>query len=213
MDFETEEQQIEAIKKWWKDNAAMVIGGIAIGVSSIFGWQYYQGQQVVHTENASLIYEQVTANSQSVDTISEQLTRVNQLQAEYSDTPYASLSALLLAKQQMAAGNFAQGEEQLKWVAANATQDELSYLAKIRLARLYLSTEKADMALTILDEPFPESFHAMLYELKGDVLTTQGKTEEAKAAYEQAVIKATTPSRWLRYKIQDTGTPTAKEDA
>ena len=32
--FETEEQQVEAIKRWWKENGTAVIIGIVLAVSS-----------------------------------------------------------------------------------------------------------------------------------------------------------------------------------
>jgi len=211
MDFETEEQQLEAIKKWWNDNAAVIVGGIAVGISAIFGWQYYQGESIAHSEKASVIYEQILSAQASPDatgeSANEQMTRVNTLVAEYADTPYASLSALLLAKQQMAAGEYIKAQQQLDWVVNNARQDELKYLAKIRLARLYMTSQQADQALALLSQSFPESFQAMALELKGDVLVSQGKSEQARAAYSQALILTGGVNRWLQLKIDDLGEP------
>lgn len=203
MDFETEEQQLEAIKKWWKENSTNIIGGLAVGVSSIFGWQYYQDKTIVHTESASVLYEQVAVNLENIATVNEQMTRVNTLQAEYSDTPYAGLAALLLAKQQMASGEFVKAQQQLDWLVNNAQQDEVKYLAKIRLARLLVNTQQVDKALAILNEVFPNSFNAMVYELKGDVLVLKGDMAQAKSAYQQAMAASQTPSRWLQHKIDD----------
>ena len=205
MDYETEEQQIEALKKWWSENSTMIIGGIAIGVSSIFGWQYYQSQTLLHTSSASVIYEQVLTNSQNTAGASQQLTKVNMLQAEYSDTPYASLSALILARQQFESGELAKAQQQLQWVVDNARQEELKYLANIRLARLLLTTDQADKALDVLNQEFPESFKAIALELKGDALLTQGNKAEAKAAYTQSQLLTTDVNRYLQLKIDDIG--------
>ena len=205
MDFETEEQQLEAIKKWWKENSNMIIGGIAVGVSAIFGWQYYQHKTIVHTNNASVLYEQVVGNVENLAIVNEQMARVNTLQAEYADTPYAGLGGLLLAKQQMASSEFVKAQQQLEWVAANAQQDEVKSLAKVRLARLLSNTQQVDRALAILNEPFPASFNAIVFELKGDVLILKGKMAQAKSAYQQAMAASQTPSRWLQYKIDDIG--------
>ena len=205
MDFETEEQQLEALKKWWSENATMIIGGIVVGVSSIFGWQYYQEQSHLHAEKASVIYEQVLRSTQSSDESADVQTKVNNLIAEYSDTPYASLSALVLAKQQAAAGDYAKAQQQLDWVVNNAQQEELKFLAKIRLARLYLSAEQLDLALNLLNETYPDSFQSMALELKGDVLVIQGKNLEAKAAYTQAQAVSDGVNRWLQMKIDDIG--------
>jgi len=206
MKYETEEQQLEAIKDWWKQNANMIIGGVAIGISAIFGWQYYQDQTIVSQSNASVIYQQVMNTSQSTDSLNEQQTRVNQLQADYANTPYASLAALLLAKQHMAAAEFEKAQQQLEWVASNATQDEIQYLAKIRLAKLFFSVQQLDQALQVLNQDFPSAFQAMALELKGDVLLMKGDKPSAQQAYQQALMVSDSPSRLLMSKI-DEATP------
>lgn len=212
MDYETEEQQLEAIKKWWKDNANMIVGGIAVGVSAIFGWQYYQNQNIVHANNASVIYEQVIANSQSADTVNDQLVRANTLQAEYSDTPYAGLTALLLAKQQLSAGEFVKAQQQLEWAVANSTQDSIRYLAKVRLAKLMFSTQQLDKALAIVSETYPPGFQSIVYELKGDILKTQGKSSEARSAYQQALSVTERPGTWLKDKLNDAASTNTSSD-
>lgn len=204
MDFETEEQQLEAIKNWWKENSSMIVTGLAVGVASIFGWQYYQDQSVRHTEQASIIYETVASNLQSTGSINEQQTRVNTLAAEFKDTPYASLSALLLAKQHLASAEPVKAQAQLQWVIENTRQDELKYLAKIRLARVLLTNSQADQALLLLNENYPESFRALALELKGDALVTQGNKALAQQAYKDA-LQYTTSSRLLQLKIDDLG--------
>ncbi|VAW60225.1 hypothetical protein MNBD_GAMMA11-2756 [hydrothermal vent metagenome] len=209
MDYETEEQQLEAIKSWWKENSTMIVGGISLGVVAIFGWQYFQSQSAIHAESASILYEQVLMGAKnpqaSADSLSDQRAKVNQLEAEFKDTPYASLSALVVARQHINAGEMEQAEKQYQWVIANTRQDEMRYLAKIRLARVLLGTEKTDQALAILNESYPESFSGMVLELKGDVLLSQGLHEQAKAAYTQAQSLSTRPSRWLKLKIDDLG--------
>lgn len=212
MKYETEEQQLEAIKDWWKQNANMIIGGVAIGISAIFGWQYYQDQTIVSQSNASIIYQQVMNSSQNTASLNEQQTRVNQLQADYANTPYASLAALLLAKQHMAAGEFVKAQQQLEWVAGNAKQDEIQYLAQIRLAKLFFSLQQPDKALDILNKDFPSSFQAMVFELKGDVLLTQGNKPEAQQAYQQALMLSDSPSGLLMSKIDEAATSEAATD-
>lgn len=208
MDFETEEQQLEAIKKWWNENAMMIVGGVVVGLASIYGWQEYKSQSNSHAEKASVIYEQVLTGSQANTEINDQLLKVNTLAAEYADTPYASLSALVLAKQQSAAGDFVKAQQQLVWVVQNARQEELRYLAKIRLSRLYLTAAEYDQALALLSESYPQSFQSMALELKGDVLVSQGKKSLAKVAYTQALAASDDSNRWLQLKIDDIGEST-----
>ena len=205
MDYETEEQQLEAIKKWWKENSSMVVSGVVIGVAAIFGWQNYQSNSIVHAEQASVLYEEVLIGTQSTSNKNDQLMKVNLLAGEYSDTPYASLSALVIAKQHLAAGEMVKAQQQYDWVIQNSTQVEFKYLAKIRLSRLLLETGQADKALALLNETYPESFQAMVLELKGDTLLIQGNTILAKTAYSQALNLSNATNRWLQLKIDDLG--------
>lgn len=205
MDYETEEQQLEAIKNWWKENSTMVVTGIAVGVASIFGWQYYQTETMRHAEQASVLYEYVLVGSNNISVADEQVANVNQLQAEFSNTPYAALSALIIAKQQLASGNAEKAIKEYRWVIENAIQQELKYLAKIRLARVLLTNQQQDEALSLLNEVYPDSFNAMVLELKGDVLFVQGKKAAARESYVKARALSKGVNRWLQLKIDDIG--------
>jgi predicted negative regulator of RcsB-dependent stress response len=39
--YTTEEQQVEVIKSWWKENGTSVLAGTVIGLVGLFGWRYY----------------------------------------------------------------------------------------------------------------------------------------------------------------------------
>ena len=62
-----------------------------------------------------------------------------------------------------------------------------------------LQQKKFDDALTVLNTPVDESFAPIINETKGDVLTAQGKTKEAVAAYKLALDKLSedSPNREL----------------
>ena len=62
-EYETEEQQLEALKKWWKENATSLILGLAIGVSGLFGWRYYLDQNHMHAVMASDMYMQLVQSA------------------------------------------------------------------------------------------------------------------------------------------------------
>ena len=212
MDFETEEQQVEALKKWWKENASTIILGVAIGASVLFGWRYYNNYKVQHAEAASAIYDSVLTIATANGALDQQQTKVNTLFAEYGDTPYASLAGLILAKQQVNRGELVKAQQQLEWVVNNSEQVELKNIAKLRLARVLLATEKYDQALAILNSDYPESFSAMYEELKGDLYVVRGELDQARAAYDKAINKTDSqPNRWLQMKRDDLGSPNIAE--
>lgn len=206
MEFETEEQQVEALKKWWKENAAMIIAGVALAIAAVTGFRFYTDYQQQHAEDASLIYETVVtlvATNQKTD---EPQTRVNDLMAEYADTPYASLAALVLAKQQVNSGELVKARQQLEWVVKESPQVELQNIARLRLIRVLFATKDFDQALALASTPYPESFTAMYEELKGDLYHAQGKPDQARAAYDKAIShSAGQPNGWLRLKRDELG--------
>lgn len=187
MEFETEEQQLEALKKWWKENASMVIFGVALALAAISGWRFYAEYTQSHAEAASLIYETVITDASAGQNPTEQQTRVNDLMAEYADTPYASLAALALAKQQLFKGELLNARQQLEWVVNHSSQVELQNIARLRLIRILFANNELDQALALANTAYPESFAAMYEELKGDLYVAQGKKELARAAYDKAM--------------------------
>ena len=97
-EYETEEQQVEALKKWWKENGTSLIVGLFVGVSALFSWRYYEQQNNAHAVYASDLYMQVM-QSAAIQSIDDKTVDIhNQLINEYSDTPYAALASLALAK-------------------------------------------------------------------------------------------------------------------
>jgi predicted negative regulator of RcsB-dependent stress response len=206
VEYETEEQQVEAIKKWWKENGKLVIAGVVLGFAIIVSWRYYNDSQQKHAEYAANIYEGIMQSvvlNQNADGI---LVKVNELLAEYSDTPYASLSALVLAKKQLKSGDYTKAQQQFEWVIANSGQEELRHIARLRLARLLFSGKKYDAALKLLNVDFPKSFAVMYEELKGDLFVAQGEFSQARVAYDKAIVTSGLQvGKWLKLKRDDLG--------
>ena len=43
--YRTEEEQVEALKAWWRENGKSTVVAIAMAVMGVFGWQGWQKQQ------------------------------------------------------------------------------------------------------------------------------------------------------------------------
>lgn len=200
-DFETEEQQIEALKRWWKENASSLIIGLAIGGFALGGLNYYKKTEFQHGIEASDMYVSMVAQAESG--MADSAT-ADKLIAEYADTPYAALSALLMAKNEVAEGKIDQAALRLKWIAANA-KDEIKSVSELRLARLMIDQKKYDEANTLLSSAHPAAFDAMYDELKGDLFVAKGEVDQARIAYDKAIAKSENSSRWLQLKRQNLG--------
>lgn len=183
--YETEEQQVEAIKKWWSDNYIMVIVLAVVGLGSIFVIQQWKQSQLLKAQTASMEYDHIlqVAAKEKDEPITQQ---VETMLTDYSDYPYATLSAMLAAKKLMEAGQLAEAEDKYQWVIKNSKAQSLQHISRINLATLMSVQGKNEAALKLLDVE-QGSFKASYLEVKGDILVILNRVDEAKAAYDQAL--------------------------
>jgi predicted negative regulator of RcsB-dependent stress response len=213
-EYETEDQQVEALKKWWKENGTSLIVGLFVGVSALFGYRYYVEQNNVHAVHASDLYMQVMLSAASRTVDDKTVDIQNELINEYSDTPYASLSALALAKIEYEKDNADGAAAQLELALKHASDDVIKQIASLRLVSVYLEQKKYDEAMSLLDKEHDAAFDAQYEELKGDLFSARGEIAEARVAYDKAIsLQGIAASKWLKLKRQNLGEQDAGQDS
>ena len=205
-EYETEEQQVEALKKWWKENSTSLIFGLLVGVTALFGWRYYVDQSHIHAVQASDLYMQVM-RSTSLDSVDDKTIDMhNKLLNEYSDTPYAALSSLALAKSEYEKDNVEAAAAQLELAVKYAADEETKHIASLRLAGVYIEQKKYDEASALLNAAHDAAFDAQYEELKGDLYVAKGDAAQARIAYDRAIsLQGFSASKWLKLKRQNLG--------
>ena len=205
-EYETEEQQVEALKKWWKENGTSLIVGLFVGVSVLFGWRYYMGQKNVHSLQASDMY-MLVMNNVALKTIDDKTIDLNnQLINDYADTPYAALSSLALAKFEYEKGDVEAAVTQLELAKKHANDDVTKQIANLRLASLLIEQKKYDDASSLLNMTHDAVYDAQYEELKGDLFMAKGDTAQARIAYDKAIeLQGLDASKWLKLKRQNLG--------
>ncbi|USH01871.1 tetratricopeptide repeat protein [Grimontia kaedaensis] len=187
--YTTEEQQVEAIKKWWRDNGKAVVLGAVIGLGGLYGWRYYQSEMETSREQASEAYTQVVSALVAGDAQAEEKATAFIGDNEGS---YATLLELQLAKSFVDAGDLTKAAEQLRKV--QSSKDEtLKTLATVRLARVEAELGNVDAALSQLNSVTAESWKAQVEELRGDIQLRKGDTAAARSAYAASIAAATNP--------------------
>ncbi len=182
-----EQEQIDELKSWWNKNGKMVstlLIAIIIAYAGYLAWNAYQHNQAV---GGSTGYQDLLVTD--VKDLKAVKAKAANVMEDYASTPYAGRSALYAAKINYEAGDVKSSKAQLQWAIANATETSIQALASLQLANVLLEEEKLDDAIKLLDAKHDAGFDGLFWDLKGDVFVAQGKTADAKSAYERALTK------------------------
>ncbi|MDT8404067.1 YfgM family protein [Sulfuriflexus sp.] len=182
----TEEQQVEAIKTWWKENGIAVVAGLIIGFGALFGWRYYLDYRETQSIEASGIYESMQQKFKLGQADDASLL-ASQIISDYPRTPYATMAALAAAKQAAVKMNMQQARKQLQWVLDNGRQPQLLHTARLQLAAIMLNAAEYDAALGLIAAAGPGGYAGLYEEIKGDVLLARGERNAAHEAYDRAL--------------------------
>lgn len=197
-ELKTDEERAEELKAWWRSNGTSVLAGIAIAIGGVFGWQQWQNYQQNESEAASA---QLQA-AQAAD--ANKVTALKAVTEEYSSTPYGALAALSVAaetSQTDADASIAALKQ-----AMEAKDPNVADIARLRLARAYIAAGKLGEAETLLDTKMAVAYTSLVEELKGDLFVAKKDLENARIAYDKAILSAGTNSaEYLRMKRDNLG--------
>lgn len=205
--YVTEEQQVEALKKWWQNHGKKVIGAAIIAATAFAGYNYYEHHTQVQRQEASNAYNTLLQGLNEQDTATIE-SRAKLLKENYPKTAYADLASFVLAKMAVKDNDLEKAINELTWVVDHSKIPELKSVAKVRLARVTAQVGKPNDALSIIDKGLKDSagYKAILEELKGDLLMDENKVEDAKKAYESALEDINAQKLpLLKLKFEDLG--------
>ncbi|MCK5354515.1 MAG: tetratricopeptide repeat protein [Methyloprofundus sp.] len=202
--YDTEEEQVAALKDWWKGNGTSVLTGVASAVVIVLGWNFWQSYQQDKMNQASSVYErlikaQTDAQAGSVDKLASRLN------TEYGSTAYATYALLFQAKAKVEQQDLSAAKELLQQAVATSDDAELKHVARTRLIRVSLALQEYEPGLQLIadvDQSSLGGFEAIYSELKGDLYVAMGRVGEARTAY-QAALKAGQASPLLQFKLDD----------
>lgn len=196
----TEEEQVAALKQFWKDYGSAILLGVVLSLGGVYGWKAWKGHQVEQAQLSSGIYQEMldlTLNSAGQPLSKEQQASFDNLletlKADYSDTVYMQLSALLKAGKAVEADQLDIAHDELEWVLLQKPGQEIDIIARLRLARVFLAMPgelqaNATKALELLNQIDQYgSFKASYEDVRGDVLLALGRRDEARDAYQLSV--------------------------
>ncbi|OXR48486.1 MULTISPECIES: tetratricopeptide repeat protein [unclassified Pusillimonas] len=189
MAYDLEEQEkLDAIRQWWDRYGTLivtVVAVVALAFAGWRGWQWYEGNQA---RQAMGYFEALeSAATKPGDDSLERVKAASQtLRADFPASGYTTRGALVAAQVLAQQQDYAGAKEQLQWVIDNSKDPALVPLAQLRLAGVLLEQKEYDAALALVANG-PEAFEALFSDRQGDVLAAQGKKEDAKSAWLNAI--------------------------
>lgn len=211
-----EHEQGEKVRAWLRQNGGAIIGGVAIGLGLIFGYQWWERSQIEHKLTASTNFSALNDAVENKDDATANAL-ATELSEKYGDTPYATLAALRVSGSRVQVGNLADASAALEKARSGTDDATLQALVDLRLARIEIGDGKAEAALQRLAAIKDGAFKGLAAEARGDALFALGRNDEAVTAYQDALTALDTgaANRMLvEMKLADLGAaPTAQPEA
>lgn len=202
--YQSEEEQVEALKRWWKENGTSVITGALLGFAIIFGWQGWDAYQTSQGEGASILYTTMENQLAGADPEAG-IQTAKRLVGEFGGSVYASFASLRLARLSYDKGEKAAAQSHLQWAMENAPDPALSELARLRLGRLLFDMQQWQAAAQLVEAAAGDVLPGEFALLRGDLALQQGDQEAARNAYRSALDEGVDNAELVRMKLVEIG--------
>jgi predicted negative regulator of RcsB-dependent stress response len=190
MAYDLEEQeQLAALKAWWKDNGTTVLAAVAAAAIAFAGWEGWNAWRATQGHKAAALYEAFAKALQKGEA-KDVREAGGALEEQYPATLYASMAALAQAHFLFEQKDLKGAKAQLQWAIERSPSEEMRDLARLRLAGVLLDEKAYDEALAALAAKHAAPLDAQFAARRGDVLLAKGRRDEAKTAYREALAKA-----------------------
>lgn len=202
--YDTEEEQVAAIKRWWNENGASTITGVIMGGILIAAFNFWQSYTKDKAYQVSALYSelQVSFSKENNDSVQKITDKINK---EYGNSAYSSYAALMLAKTKVQQNDLVAAQSILEEQVKVASSNELKNIARLRLIKVLQASgenEKGLQRIAETDQSSTKGFSASYDELKGDLYVALGRLGEARTAY-QSALRAGARSPLLQLKLDD----------
>ena len=181
----TQEEQEERVRKWIKENGLSIVVGACLGLSIIFGINYWRDYQVNQAEQASALYTKISS-AIAANKNADIAGKVETLKKQYKNTPYTPKAVLIHVKQ-LVEKDIEKATVELQWVMDNSREIGIQHSARLRLARIKVAQNEIEQASKLLTVEEYNGFDSHYYELKGDIAALQDNKEQAKQDYTKAI--------------------------
>jgi predicted negative regulator of RcsB-dependent stress response len=179
-----EQEQLDQLKAFWKQYGNLITWVLVLVLGAYAAWNGWNLYQRDQGAKAGSLFDEVDHAAQAGN--SDLAGRIfADMKSRYPRATFTQQAGLVAARVAAEKGQYEAAEASLVWVADGGS-GEYPAIARLRLAGLLLDTKKYDEALKQVDAIDRPEFAALAADRRGDILLTEGKKDEAKAAYLKA---------------------------
>ncbi|MCV6621586.1 MAG: tetratricopeptide repeat protein [Cellvibrionaceae bacterium] len=187
----TEEEQLEAIKRWWDENGKALLTTALLIVAGYSGFQFWQTKQQAQAEAGSVVYEELLQAASPQNPTAEQKNTAKflaqQLVDEHSGSFYGISGDLFLAKIAVQANELDLAATHLNSAIAQGPSEALRPIVYQRLAKVQSAKGDNAAALATLDKGQTQAVIGSFAETRGDIYMAQNDADRARASYQLAI--------------------------
>jgi predicted negative regulator of RcsB-dependent stress response len=180
-----DQEQLDDLKAFWKRHGNLItwlVTAVLLAFAGWNGWNWYQRNQATQ---AAAMFDELDKAATAGD--ADKTGRVfNDMKERYAGATLTQQAGLIAARVQYDKGQADAAKASLGWVGEHAGEDEYRAIARLRLAGVLLDAKDYPGALKALEGATAKEFAGLVADRRGDVLLAQGKTAEARTAYQAA---------------------------
>ena len=217
----TEKEQLEALKRWLRENGLAIVAGIAVAALGLGGYRWWQAYRDGADLAAGAMFIQME-NAFAQGDRTQAFIVLGDLERQYPSSPYADQAKLASAKAFVEDNELGRAADELRDVMQHTRDPILKPIARLRLARVQIAQHQPTAALATLSGEAASAQAtgaqaAQYAEARGDAYYAMGRKTDALAQYRLARAADTSgdsDSGLLDLKISDLAadvtTPAAK---
>jgi predicted negative regulator of RcsB-dependent stress response len=177
-----EQEQLDQFKHFWRQYGNIITWTLIVVLGAYAAWNGYQYWQRSQATQAAAMFDEVERSIATGD-VAKVERAMSDMTAKFGSSPYAQQAGLMAAKTYFDKGNLDASKKALALVTEKSSDVGYQAIAKLRLASAHIEGKNYDEALKLMAGSFPKEFEPLAADRRGDILSLQGKTAEAKAEY------------------------------
>ncbi|MFO1406992.1 MAG: tetratricopeptide repeat protein [Steroidobacteraceae bacterium] len=189
----TDNEREEQLRRWWSDNWAWILGGIALGIAILWGFNYWKSAKLAEAQQDEFTYESVI-ELLSQSKFDDAVAAAKALRDRHPKSPYTDQADLAVARAAVEARKYEDGADHLRVVMEASRDAELRSIARTRLARVYVEQGKFDDAIALLATGDAGAWAALYHDVRGDAYAGKGDPAAARKEYDAALAVPATDS-------------------